>query len=82
MRYRRNHQRGNTLSVLQHNGILGSRPGEGTGPRGATVRHGGPGFLARTRGCVCFVLAVSLNGTRSRGTLAPVTPVVPGAPGP
>src|SRR5271157_3592770 len=26
MRYRRNHQRGNTLSVLQHNGILGSRP--------------------------------------------------------
>jgi hypothetical protein len=26
MRYRRNHQRRNTLSVLQHNGILGSRP--------------------------------------------------------
>ena len=25
-RYRRNHQRRNTLSVLQHNGILGSRP--------------------------------------------------------
>ena len=26
MRYRRNHQRRNTLSVLQHSGILGSRP--------------------------------------------------------